>query len=153
MLLEKFYEDSRWFFGGGGFEVEERSVSSGFVLERHRPILSFSERSEFLRRYVEMQTSTHRINQVNHFLQDFRERNVSSFIISVILATRSASLILFDAVLHITSSKTCEWHTPNSSSLYLFLSPLSSSTELNTLFSYTIHALITSLYCALQVPF
>ena len=74
-----------------------------------------------------MQTSTHRINQVNHFLHDFREKNLYAFIISVILATRSASLILFDALLHITSSKTCNWHTPNSSSLYLFHSPLYSS--------------------------
>jgi hypothetical protein len=71
----------RLFVGGGGggtrgliFEVEETSVFSGFVLEGHRPILSFSAVSELLQRHVVMHTSTHRINQVNHFLQDFREK-------------------------------------------------------------------------------
>jgi len=55
MLLEMFMRTRDDFFlvtwgGGGGtrcliFEVEETSIFSGFFLERHRPILSFSARS------------------------------------------------------------------------------------------------------------
>ena len=138
-VIGNVYEDSRWFFGGGAGGGLGMHALSNFWSRRNKCIFWVSSRktSKYLIIFSKKRIFVEAFCSADIYTQDQpsepfslgfqKQKNLYVFIISVILATLSATHILFDAVLHVIYSKTCNWHTPNSSSCYLHHSPLSSS--------------------------